>query len=154
MGHNVVGSHATITRQGVLCESCGQCKMPDAAMSDVQGVHSAIGQLRQASRAPSFVALTRRESLMRTKLRLWAPLSATCVPTCVAATPGFHTDAENATIFLYATSAAIETVPERLAARTRVFTGLQNRDVSVARLRKQAQHSELLFQHKMWLLML
>jgi hypothetical protein len=141
MGRNVVDSHATITRQSVLCESCGQCKMLVAEILDVHDVHSAsqaIGQLGQASRAPPFVASTSRESHMHTKVPDFAPMRST-TPTCVAATPAFRTVAENAIIFLYATSAAIETILPRLAARTSVFTGLKIRDVFVARLHQQAQ---------------
>jgi hypothetical protein len=141
MGRNVVGSHATITRQSVLCESCGQCKVLDAAMLDVHDVHiesQEIGQLGQASRAPLFVASTSRESHMQTKVPDFAPMRST-VPTCVAATSVFRTVAENAIFFLWATS-AVETIPLRLAARTTVFTSLQNRDMYVPRLHKQAQH--------------
>jgi hypothetical protein len=86
-GRNVVGSHATITRQSVLCESCGHCKVLDAAMLDVHDVHGEgqeIGQLGQASRAPLFVASTSRESHMQTKFPDFAPMRST-VPTCVAA---------------------------------------------------------------------
>jgi hypothetical protein len=115
--------------------------MLDAAMSHVQHEHSenqAIGQLGKESRAPLFVASTSRESHMQTKVPDLAPMRST-TPTCVAATPAFRTVAENAIIFRYATSAAIETILPRLAARTTVFTGLQNRDMLVARLHQQAQ---------------
>jgi hypothetical protein len=104
MGRNVVGSHATITRQSVLCASCGQCKMLDAAILDVHSESQEIGQLGQASRAPPFVASTSRESHMHTKVPDFAPMRSTTL-TCVAATPAFRTVAENAIIFLYATSA-------------------------------------------------
>jgi hypothetical protein len=136
-------SHATITRQSVLCESCGQCKVLDAEMLDVHDVHSesqAMRQLGQASRAALFVASTSRGSHMQTKVPDFAPMRST-MPTCVAATPVFHTDAENAIIFLYATSAAIETILPRLAARTSAFTGLKNRDMFVTRCQLAQQRA-------------
>jgi hypothetical protein len=76
---------------------------------------------------------------MQTKVSDFAPMRST-VPTCVAATSVFRTVAENAIIFLWATS-AVDTIPPRLAATTTVFTSLQNRDMSVLRLHKQAQHT-------------
>jgi hypothetical protein len=83
---------------------------------------------------------------MQTKVPDFAPMRST-VPTCVAATPAFHTVAESAIIFHYATSAAIETILPKLAARTSVFTGLQNRDMFVARY-QPAQQRAVVSAHK------
>jgi hypothetical protein len=101
-------------------------------MLDVRDAHRAsqqVGQLGQVSRAPSFVAWTSLESQMQTMPPQFAPMRSTCLPTCVATSPAFHTDAENATFFLYATSAVNGTMLPNLAARTSVFTSLQNRDM-------------------------
>jgi hypothetical protein len=111
-------------------------------MLDVRDAHSAsqqVGQLGHVSRAPSFVALTSLESQMQTMPPQFTPMRSTYLPTCVATSPAFHTDAENANFFLYATSAVNGTMLPSLADRTGVFTSLQNRDMSVARLHKQAQ---------------